>query len=208
VVEARRNTLVEMQDLARERGGECLSTHYTGAGELLEWRCAQGHIWEAPGNGVKSGVWCKRCFFDRLKDSLENMQTLAQAKGGRCLSTAYVNSTTHLEWECAAGHRWLAMPATIKKAWCPACKFDQKRLGIGKMQELAHMHGGRCLSETYKNCGTRLTWQCIEGHIWETTPTIVKLGNWCPECSRIRAAKQQLLNRKKKKPKFAMPKLI
>jgi hypothetical protein len=204
----KRHTIADMQALAQQHGGDCLSKRFVNIGSLLKWRCAKGHIWKAPGNGVKSGVWCRRCFSDRMKDTLEDMHAMAHAKGGKCLATAYVNSTTHLEWECAAGHRWMAMPATIKKAWCPACKFDDKRLGIEKMREMASMHGGRCLSETYKNCHTKLTWQCIEGHIWETKPMVIQNGHWCPECSRNRATVQRLLDKKKKKSPFAIPRLI
>jgi hypothetical protein len=37
-------TLDQMRELARLRGGECLSTSYLNARAPLEWRCSSGHI--------------------------------------------------------------------------------------------------------------------------------------------------------------------
>lgn len=44
----------------------------------------------------------------RERHTLEEMRALAAARGGRCLSTEYVNTSTHLLWECANGHQWKA----------------------------------------------------------------------------------------------------
>ena len=38
------------------------------------------------------------------KFTIKDMQGIAEARGGKCLSTEYVNSNTHLEWECSEGH--------------------------------------------------------------------------------------------------------
>lgn len=36
---------------------------------------------------------------------IEDMQKLAEKRGGKCLSTEY--AYTKLEWECDEGHTWL-----------------------------------------------------------------------------------------------------
>ncbi len=53
------------------------------------------------------------------------------------------------------------------------------------MQELALKRGGRCLSTKYTNNSTKLTWQCKEGHTWESCPYQLLRGTWCPECYRL-----------------------
>ena len=40
---------------------------------------------------------------------------IAQERGGRCVSSVYVNSMTKLTWECAKGHQWEAIPNSILK---------------------------------------------------------------------------------------------
>jgi hypothetical protein len=62
-----RLTLEDMRDLARSRGGECLSTEYVNSRTPLRWRCAKGHTWLAKPNKVKpygplqQGSWCPNC---------------------------------------------------------------------------------------------------------------------------------------------------
>ena len=55
--------LEEMQALARERGGECLSTEYPKGGKKrIRWRCGEGHEWESAPAAVKhAGQWCPIC---------------------------------------------------------------------------------------------------------------------------------------------------
>ena len=49
--------------------------------------------------------------------------------------------------------------------------------------------GDKCLSKDYINKNTKLTWQCGEGHIWQTAPRIIKHGSWCPVCSILKSKK-------------------
>lgn len=40
--------------VAAERGGELLSQRYIGCRSKLEWKCAEGHVWQAlPGVGAR-----------------------------------------------------------------------------------------------------------------------------------------------------------
>lgn len=48
------------------------------------------------------------CAYDGRKLGLKLMRTIARERGGRCVSTEYVNASTRLEWECHIGHRWFA----------------------------------------------------------------------------------------------------
>ncbi len=57
----RRLTIEEMQRIAQERGGECLSTEYIDGKTKLKWQCKVGHEWEARPNNVKHGTWCPTC---------------------------------------------------------------------------------------------------------------------------------------------------
>lgn len=49
--------------------------------------------------------------------------------------------------------------------------------------EFAIQHDGYCLSSCYNGSKTPLTWQCKNGHIWNTKPINIFLGMWCPKCS-------------------------
>ena len=112
-----------MKELAKKRKGECLSDQYDGGKANLIWKCNLGHIWQATPSSIKNrGAWCHECG-GSSKLTIEQMQALAKLKGGKCLSTVYVNARTKLLWECDIGHQWFAAPDKIKNAerWCKAC---------------------------------------------------------------------------------------
>ena len=54
-------TLADMQAMAAERGGECLSADYTKAYNELRWRCDAGHEWDETPARVRAGRWCPEC---------------------------------------------------------------------------------------------------------------------------------------------------
>jgi len=61
----RRLTIGEMHQLAKERGGRCLSQTYVNANTHLLWECSKGHQWRAIPNSIKRGSWCLVCSRDR-----------------------------------------------------------------------------------------------------------------------------------------------
>ena len=193
----RRLDIEEMQQLALERGGKCLSDKYVNVDTKLKWQCKEGHIWDAIPYALKRGQWCPKCF-GNAKLSIEEMQKIAKEHGGKCLSEKYENAVTKLKWQCKEGHVWDAIPASVKNGyWCPKCGWkktaDSKRLNIQEMQDLAKSRGGICLSKEYVDSHSKLKWQCAEGHIWEAEPGNIKYGQWCRICKRRSAGINQRL---------------
>jgi len=163
-------TLCELQQIAGGKGGRCLSLEYASSSKPLRWRCVVGHEWQAPASSIRAGTWCPSCAHNqRLK--LEEMQEIAQERGGRCLSASYENGCTSLMWECKLGHRWNAPPSRVKNgsrrkgSWCLECynlrrTFHAKH-SIEGMRKLAHTRGGKCLSIEYVDAKSKLLWQCV-----------------------------------------------
>lgn len=113
--------LREMQEIAKSRGGICLSKQYTNNSTKLKWQCARGHIWEARPDKIKLGTWCRTCSGLQLL-TIEEMREIAKSHGGKCLSKIYTNTKTKLKWECVKGHIWEATPSNIKRGkWCRKC---------------------------------------------------------------------------------------
>ena len=53
------------------------------------------------------------------------MKILAESRGGKCLSESYKNTNSKLLWQCKDGHRWKAVPNSIKSGtWCPKCNIN------------------------------------------------------------------------------------
>jgi hypothetical protein len=186
--------LDQMQQIARERGGQCLSGRYKNGRTALLWECGNGHRWKASpanvkGGTRKKGTWCPECYNARRafheRQSIVGMREIALHRQGRCVSKEYVGSKSKLTWQCALEHRWRAIPASVVQGtWCPVCARNQ-RLKLSHVQNIAASRGGVCLSQHYVNDRTALSWQCAAGHRWNATSAKVKRGSWCPTCARI-----------------------
>jgi ribosomal protein S27AE len=186
----RKLTLEVFQDIARERGGECLSTEYVNNRTHLRWRCADGHEWFARGDCVKDGnQWCPQCFTNKARLDISVYQRIAEKRGGKLLSTEYENSNSKLLWECDQGHQWEAVASGVKnkRSWCPQCSNNVK-LDISVYQKIAEERGGKLLSTEYERSIQKLLWECEQGHQWEATGYSVKIRkSWCPQCSKSKS---------------------
>jgi hypothetical protein len=183
-----RHTLEELQALAAERGGECLSEKYVQANVPMRWSCAAGHRWWATAsNVIHQGNWCRRCH-GAPRDELARLQQIAKRHGGDCLSREYAGSMREYLWRCRERHQWWTTAArVVKGSWCPTCRRARgphPTLTLDDMLEVAADHGGECLSQEYVNQRTPLLWRCARGHEWEAVPHSVRgRGSWCPRCS-------------------------
>jgi thiol-disulfide isomerase/thioredoxin len=112
----------ELDNIARKKGGECLSKKYFGALKKIKWKCSNGHIWSTTPDKIRRGRWCPRC--SRTAPlTLEDMQKIANERNGKCLSKKYMGNRTPLIWQCAKGHIWRARPYSVKSngSWCRKC---------------------------------------------------------------------------------------
>jgi len=117
---------------------------------------------------------------------INELNALAKAKGGQCLSKVFLGSKQNLNWKCKIGHKWSAPPDRIRKgAWCLMCSSSRKPT-IEKFKAIAETRGGTCLSLEYESSGTKLNWRCRRGHEWSAVPNSVKNGSWCPECAGLK----------------------
>ena len=55
-------TIEFCRELAKSKGGECLSIMYLNQTSHLKWKCSIGHIWCAGVSNIKAkGFWCPYC---------------------------------------------------------------------------------------------------------------------------------------------------
>ena len=114
-------TIKDMEKLAEEKAGKCLSDEFFSVNRKLIWQCEKNHIWQAIPSSIKKGHWCPTCNNNK-KLTIEEMKKIASARNGECLSEEYINAKTKLTWRCANGHSWQAVPDSVKHGtWCPDC---------------------------------------------------------------------------------------
>lgn len=113
---------------------------------------------------------------DEYKKMAENK---AKEHGGRFIGM----NDDNFSFECGTcGNMWdLSNPNG--KSWCPNCAILKRRKTLDDAKTLAISKKGLCLSTKYSNNHTKMLWQCIKGHIWESTYNNIR-HCWCPYCNR------------------------
>jgi hypothetical protein len=121
---------------------------------------------------------------------LAEIQSIANKNGGVCLSNAYIDSKTKLNFRCAEGHEWSAVSQHLfSGVWCPTCgrkSAAQKitRYDISSLQARAAEEGGKCVSTQYFGATELHEWECARKHRWKALPYQVLKGTWCPKCAK------------------------
>lgn len=185
-------TLDKMEELAQSRGEKCIQL-ISGKGSYGRylWECVNSHRFEVNGSNIIYKSMCAQC----NKLSIEEMKSIAESRGGKCLSSEYKNQRTNLEWECAEGHVWLAKPRCVKtnKSWCPDCAVNSKKWSLQDIQKIATDRGGILVSTEYKKLELPLEWNCKEGHkIISRLASVLCSDSWCDACYQMRRCRKAL----------------
>jgi hypothetical protein len=115
---------------------------------------------------------------------LKECQRMATEKGGECLDSVFISSTTKVNLICKEGHRWASLYANLKKGkWCKICFLIPQQPKISDCTNLAESKNGKCLESEYISARTKMRWECQHGHKWRTTFPCIKRGQWCPACN-------------------------
>ena len=176
-----KKTLEEAKKVAEENEGECLSTVYISLYKHMLWRCKNMHTWKAIYGNVIRGNWCPKCA-GLQKKTLEDAKKIAEENEGECLSTKYINANGSMLWCCKDKHTWETTYASVSRgSWCLICSGTQKKT-LEEAKKIAEENEGECLSTTYINCKTPMSWRCKDKHTWEAIYDSVSRGTWCPKC--------------------------
>ena len=115
---------------------------------------------------------------------ISDVRKLAGSRGGKLISTNYINAHQKLKWKCSKGHIWLAKQTNIKSGnqWCPVCA-NKVPYTISDCIASAKKRGGYCLSKKYYDNKFPMIWKCSDGHVWKTSAAnVVGQNSWCRKC--------------------------
>lgn len=181
---SRKLTLDDMHASAAANDGYCLATSYEDLNTSALWRCKKGHEWSTSFGHIRGGMWCRKC---KIRVSgLNRAREYAISRDGYCFSSEYVGVTSHLEWGCSQGHRWLRTFNGAKRAesWCTKCDVF---IGPKNAQAIASTRGGRCLTLEFEGALIPLEWECgtHHRHRWKAPYKSIRAGHWCPFCGGV-----------------------
>ncbi|AZN36099.1 transposase [Iodobacter ciconiae] len=173
-----------VHDIAKAWDGECLSREYKSKVAYMSFRCGKGHAFESNARRLLYGNFCTVCY--RAKpEGLKKLQDVAAARGWQSLATEYKDCKTPVSWRCDQGHEVKAPLESIKNGMgCMQCHKNRRWYTLEKMQAMAKLRGGLCLSDKYTTYEPML-WQCKRGHVWKSIPSNITRGSWCRVCGNI-----------------------
>jgi hypothetical protein len=180
--------LERCRQVAKDRGGKCLSESYLTARKPLEWECLEGHRWKATPDNVRRGEWCPECAKKliqeaKIKYSLQECESYANELGGKLVETNFESRRNWL-WECRNGHRWNAPPSTVigSRTWCKRCQTYEAK--IDEIREALRQKGIRIVKGDVKNSSSRLQLECKNGHLWQASiGGVYRSKAGCPRCA-------------------------
>ena len=112
---------------------------YTSA--HINWKCeclVCGSIVTPKYATVQSkGAGCKTCRYRKIRAhnafTLDDVVAVVQQRGGKVISSEYVNSDSPLDFECSKGHHFTNRFSHIKNGqWCPTCNKGSKSEEIAR----------------------------------------------------------------------------
>lgn len=107
-------------------GGELVNT--LPLLEKITVKCKDGHVWITSTRHLYGNkTWCPYCSHT-VRKTLKWARTLAEEKGGKCLSLEYKNTKTKMLWSCEFGHIWNTTSSSIASgSWCRICYYNSLR---------------------------------------------------------------------------------
>ncbi len=118
----------EARVYAATKNGRLLSSSINEKKDYVDWQCAAGHIWSQPLSSTLSNrSWCGLCSSNAPRN-LQVLIDIATLRGGKVLSTEYVNVDSTYDFECSLGHRFSNQFKQVEKRgqWCPTCNKGSK----------------------------------------------------------------------------------
>jgi len=107
----------------------------------------------------------------------------------KCLDNKWLGVPHRYRFRCWQGHEWFRTGAEQKKrAGCPACSFaamglaQRKPENLVRLQVIARVHGGICLSTEYRRTADKFAFRCPAGHEWQAHAQAIFAGSWCRRC--------------------------
>lgn len=190
--------LEEAKDIARKRGGVCLSSEYINSNLLLEFKCSniEHPPWKACYSSVVgSGTWCPKCGNEivGLKNRINASEVLRLCEEANVIKLdSEIKEKGTIKYEVKykkCGHIDFVSVQQLKvKRSCNKCPNPKKgatqRLDLELFRKYAIDKGGKLLSLYYVNSKKKLLFKCKKGHIWPAYVNNIRSKNsWCPACN-------------------------
>ncbi len=190
----------ELENIAKEMGGEVKSMQYKGPNGALTFVCKEGHEWKTKPINITQGRWCPECGIlkrasSRKKYDSDSVLELVKKQNGKWVSGDFKNIKSRLTFECENKHRWTTpVENVIYGSWCKVCKQEENAKKLitptNTIISFCKKHS-LTLSEEFKGSRVKHLWVCKKGHKLESTydnlrKRVKDKKNICKYCGKLK----------------------
>lgn len=164
-----------------------LSEQYKNAHTKLDIQCDRGHQYKVTWGSFQQGYRCPYCAGKIL--SYQQIRQFVEQQGYVLLSKQYKNCKAKLDIQCDKGHQYKATWDSFKQGnRCPYCA--RKIVDYQQIKRFVEQQGYALLSKRYKNCKTKLDFQCDKGHRYKARWNDFQQGYRCPTCNESKGERK------------------
>ncbi len=185
-------TAKDYHTLASEREDGWLGPFPKTTHDNTNWRCSQGHEWEATYKSIRRGTRCPECAGVKRKTP-EDYEALAKELGIRWQGPPVESTQEKTLWICEKGHQWSASFKSLSRSintgnnGCRNCKYDRlaemRRLKPEAYTAMAERLGWEWLGPDPMTAVKPTWWRCDNGHRVDIAYNSLYRGNGCRVCS-------------------------
>lgn len=185
-----RNELQIIKEIAKSKGGKLLSTVYVDSDSNLEFIDKNGNYFKKPGKEVKNyNKWSpyeNGRVLNNPEYHLNELRKIIESKGGKLISTEYINNSNKLEVEDKNKVRFFMSARDLKRNhWSP---YEQNKVmndpeyHLDILRKIAESKGGKLISTEYLGAKVKLEFEDSAGRRFFMAATDVKQpkGSWSP----------------------------
>jgi len=126
----------------------------------------------------------------------EYVKSYIESEGYKLLSDSYTNNSSYLMVKCPMGHEYKVKFGNFKSGYrCSICsnnhRAKEQSLGYEYVKSYIESTGYTLLSDSYKNCDSKLTIKCPMGHEFIKDFSHFRNGQKCTTCSNINSSERQ-----------------
>jgi hypothetical protein len=183
-------------EIAKEAHGWDPKKITKGHDKKLNWKCKNGHKWEANvySRTGKMKVGCPVCSNKKLVPGLNDLDRifpeLATEVVGIDPRKIHPGSNKKITWKCSLGHEYKSDPysrTSDRKSGCPYCSGNKVLEGFNDLltthPQLVKEIDGWDPKKFTKGSDKKMSWICQKNHKWKASISSRTSGRGCPSCA-------------------------
>ena len=181
-------------EIAKQACGWDPTTVFASSNKKRQWRCDQGHTWEADVSKRTLGRGCPICANRVLLVGFNDLKTkfpyIADQADGWDPTLTIAGTRLKKSWKCKLGHTWEATVSnrTFSNTGCPVCANLKLLTGFNDLKtrypEIAQEADGWDPSAVMHGTPKILKWKCGYGHSWNASiDNRTRNKSGCPYCA-------------------------